>query len=67
MSYFVTFVVVAAVAVSVVIWRYAMGWSLLIWNGLVMQLIILRLKERSRGDGRYEGMRVAGVFAIRVG
>ena len=67
MSYFVTFVVVAAAAVSVVLWRYAIGRSLLIWNGLVMQLIILCLKERSRGDGRYEGMRVAGVFAIRVG
>ena len=31
-SYFVTFVVVAAAAVSVVIWRYAIGWSLSIWN-----------------------------------
>ena len=39
-SYFVTFVVVAAAAVSVVIWRYAIGRSLLIWNGLMMQLII---------------------------
>ena len=27
----------------------------------------LRLKECSRGDGRHEGMRVAGVFVIRVG
>ena len=39
-SYFVTFVVVAAAAVSVVIWRYAIGWSLSIWNGRMMQLII---------------------------
>ena len=39
-SYFVTFVVVAAAAVSVVIWRYAIRRSLVIWNGLMMQLII---------------------------
>ena len=39
-SYFVTFVVVAAAAVSVVIWRYAIGRSLSIWNARMMQLII---------------------------
>ena len=39
-SYLVTFVVVAAAAVSVVIWRYAIGRSLSIWNGLMMHLII---------------------------
>ena len=30
----------AAAAVSVVIWRYAIGWSLSIWNARMMQLII---------------------------
>ena len=40
-SYFVTFDVVAAAAVSAVIWSYAIGRSLLIWNGLVMQFIIV--------------------------
>jgi hypothetical protein len=39
-SYFVTFVVVAAAAVSVVIWRYPIGWSLSIWNARMMQLHI---------------------------
>ena len=39
-SYFVIFVVVAAAAVSVVIWRYAIGRSLSIWNARMMQLII---------------------------
>ena len=39
-SYFVTFVVVAAAAVSVVIWRYLIAWSLSIWNARMMQLHI---------------------------
>ena len=49
-----TFVVVAAAAVSVVIWRYAIGWSVLIWNGLMMQLIIFfgRTLGRLAGGGR---------------
>ena len=37
---FVTFVVVAAAAVSVVIWRYPIAWSLSIWNARMMQLHI---------------------------
>ena len=51
-SYFVVFVVVAVAAVSVVIWRLAMGWSLSIWNARMMQLIIFfgrTLGEVARG------------------
>ena len=39
-SYFVSFVVAAAAAVSVVIWRYLIAWSLSIWNARMMQLHI---------------------------
>ena len=54
-SYFVTFVVVAAAVVSVVIWRYAIGRSLSIWNARMMQLIIFfgrTLGEVARGARR---------------
>ena len=44
--------VLAAAAVSVVIWRYAIRRSLVIWNGLVMQLIIflVALSANSREE-----------------
>ena len=51
-SYFVTFVVVAAAAVSVVIWRYAIGRSLSIWNARMMQLHIFLWSHSRRTRAR---------------
>ena len=51
----IIFVVVAAAAVSVVIWRYPIGWSLSIWNARMMQFRIFlgrTLGQLARGARR---------------
>ena len=42
----------AAAAVSVVIWRYAIGWSLSIWNARMMQLHIFLWSHSGRTRAR---------------